>query len=245
MFCIGGYRMAHVLNFLGFALIPVLAWLVVRYGKTVHKNETRFYWIFGIVFTFIAFLALVVLIQSDVATFKTDAPIAYALLFQGHIPFAFFVLVMFAGAFKHKSKAKATLMGVRRELAIIGFFSLLPHVVLLIWLALSNLNPTGTVAFLLMIPLFITSFRSIRKKMKPVNWRKLHKLAYAVYAIIFLHLASITIVFNIMNNQEDMLAFVLGFVRFALYLIVFAVYTWMRLKNRRPRLKKPPLNQPA
>ncbi len=232
--------MVHVLNFLGFLFIPILAWLVVRFGKRVHKNESRFYWIFGILFTFIAFLALLVLIQSDVATFQENSPFAYALLFQGHIPFAFFVLVMFAGAFKHKSKAKTTLMGVRRELAIIGFFTLLPHVVLLIWLALSNLNPTGTLAFLIMIPLFITSFRSIRKKMAPANWRKLHKLAYAVYAIIFLHLASITIIFNIMNNQDDLLAFSLGFVRFGLYLLLFTVYTVMRLKNRRPRPKLKP-----
>ena len=39
----------------------------------------------------------------------------------------------------------------------------------------------------LMLPLWITSFPAIRRKMKPKAWKKLQKLAYPFYGLIYLH----------------------------------------------------------
>ena len=215
-----------IFSFSSIILIGVLTLIVIKYGPHIHKNEYRYYWITAI----IALIATVfsVLAQFDVV--NVEIPLIYQIVFQGHLTFAFFVLVMFAGAFKQKSKQKITLMKVRREMAIIGFLILIPHAVLLIIRALSALNPTGTLAFLIMIPLFITSFPKIRKKMHPLKWRKLHKLAYAAYFMIFLHLVSITIIAQgLSNNPRPYDQF--WWIRLIMYVLIFAYYSYLKLKN--------------
>ncbi len=228
--------MEHALSFLGLVLIIPLTFVVWRFGTHVHKHESKYYVVVGL-FAFIVGVYAIVL-QAISLDFKAEHPVWYAVLYQGHLTFPFFILVMFAGALKPKSKPKITLMKVRRELAIIGFLFLIPHAIYLVWLALSNLNPTGTLSFLIMLPLFITSFTQIRKKMHPTAWRKLHKWAYPAYALIYLHLASITLVFNILWFQAgdiDALGYALGYVRFALYTVIFGVYTILKLTHRKTK----------
>ncbi len=54
---------------------------------------------------------------------------------------------------------------------------------------LTNLDDWfGIVAFLIMIPLFITSFTTIRKKYTYSAWKKIQRWAYLAYALIYLHL---------------------------------------------------------
>ncbi len=220
--------MEYILGLLSFILIPPFAYIVYRYGRSIHKNEERYYIVTAIFALLLSIAAIFAQIfNRDLAA---ESPLIYALFFQGHTAFALYVLVMFAGAFKHKSKPKTTLMMVRREMAVIGFILLVPHVVLLIITALTNYNPTGTIAFLIMIPLFITSFKHFRKKMKPLEWKKLHKWAYAVYAIIYLHVASITVIFNLLFS-ETTTERIFGFIRFALYTIIFGIYTYLKFKN--------------
>ncbi len=236
--------MEHALSFLGLVLIIPVTLFVWRAGAHLHKHESKYYIAVG-------FFALItgvyaIILQVTSLDFKAEYPIWYALLYQGHLTFPFFVLVMFAGALKAKSKPKIMLMKVRRELAILGFLFLIPHAIYLVWLALTNYNPTGTLAFLVMLPLFITSFTQIRKKMHPTTWRKLHKWAYVAYALIYLHVASITLIFNIRWFQAGDIGttgYALGFVRFALYTIIFAVYTVLKVQNRKrptpPKQAKP------
>ena len=219
--------MDYILDILGIILLIPLILFVIYAGKHLHKNENTYYIIIGI----FAFLTGVTAIIAQIVAYdlKQETPMIYALFFQGHSTLPFFILVMFAGAFKKRSKPKLTLMKVRRELAIIGFLFLIPHAILLVWLALTNLNPTGTLAFLIMLPLFITSFPKIRKKFAPKQWKKLHKWAYVSYALIYLHLASITIIFNLMNNTGSDLVY--GFIRFGIYTAIFGYYTFLKLKN--------------
>ncbi len=215
--------MDTILGFTSLFLLIPLALFTVKGGKHLHKNEYKYYWGVGILMSIATIVAI--LAQFDVLMTMEDIqgiPFVYQAIFQGHMTFAFFMLVMFAGAFKKKSKPKIMLMRVRRENAIIGFMFLVPHAAFLLITALSALNPTGTIAFLIMIPLFITSFPKIRKKMHPLQWRKLHKWAYAAYAMIFIHLASINTI-----AQEDSLRFV----RLGIYTVIFGVYTYLKFKN--------------
>ncbi len=215
--------MDHVLSFMGFITIIPLIVFVVYLGKHLHKNEYIYYFVASV----IAFVALVlgILEQAGVLGLAlADIPVVYQLIFQGHLTFALFVLVMFAGAFKNKTPQKITLMRVRREMAILGFLFLVPHAAFLIVTALSAWNPTGTLAFLIMVPLFVTSFPKIRKKLKPLQWRKLHKWAYAAYAFIYAHLLTINLI-----AQQD--TGNLRFIRFALYTVIFLFYTYLKFKN--------------
>ncbi len=218
--------MQYILDILGIILLIPLSLFVIYGGKHLHKNENMYYIVVGILTTILGILAIVAqVVDYDI---QSNSAVLYALFFQGHATLPFFILVMFGGAFKKRSKAQITLMKVRRELAILGFLFLIPHAFYLVWLALTNLNPTGTIAFLIMLPLFITSFTEIRKKMHPKQWKSLHKWAYLAYAMIYLHLISITVIFNLMNNSGNDLIW--GFIRAGIYTLIFGYYTFLKFK---------------
>ncbi len=210
--------MEQLLSFTGLIFIIPVALFVTFKGKHLHRNEYTYYWTAGA----IALVATVLSLLSLAGAFGFDLSrihLVYQLFFQGHLTFSLFVLVMFAGAFRHKSKPKITLMRVRREMAILGFIFLIPHAAFLLTTALGAWNPTGTIALLIMIPLFITSFPRIRKKMNSKKWRSLHKWAYAAYAFIYAHLLTINLI-----AQDDELRHV----RFFLYSLIFLVYVLMK-----------------
>ncbi len=215
-----------VFSFSSVLLIGLLAIIVIKFGGHIHKHEYKYYWVASIV----AGIATVFSILAQFDIVNVDIPLIYQIIFQGHLTFAFYVLVMFAGAFKPKSKAKITLMKVRREMAILGFIILIPHAVLLIIKALSALNPTGTIALIIMTPLFITSFPKIRKKMHPLKWRKLHKWAYAAYFMVFLHLVSITIIAQRLSETPRAYD-QYWWLRLIMYVLIFMFYSYLKFKH--------------
>ncbi len=201
----------------------VLGWVITG-GKHLHKHEHLYYLIFGIIgislTIFAVFFQMGIMVQPD--------NLLYPIFFQGHLALAFYLLVMFAGAFKHKSKAKITLLRVRRELAVIGFFMVMPHATLLVITALSALNPTGTIAVFLMIPLVITSFPIIRRKFTREGWLGFHKWAYITYGLIYLHIVTITVIAQTppTNPYEELWWF-----RLIIYTIIFMSYLVLKTTN--------------
>lgn len=220
-----------ILSFSTVWLVALLALFVTKYGSHLHKNEYRYYTVFTILTAGATVFSL--LAQFNLLDVPRT-PVLYNLIWQGHLTLALYILVMYAGAFKKKSKPKIILMRVRRELAILGFLTLIPHATLLIVTALSALNPTGTLALLIMIPLFITSFPRIRKKMHPLTWRKLHHWAYAAYAMIFLHLVTITTIAQRTSETNGYNQY--WWLRLTLYTLIFAVYSVLKYQNY---LRKP------
>jgi len=228
--------MDHILSFSSLFLIAILAVIIYKFGTHIHKNEYRYYAGMGI----LALIGTVFALLNEFGHVDIEGiTFVYQVFFQGHLTLAFFVIVMYGGAFKKKSKPKITIMKVRREMAILGFLTLIPHAVLLIMTALNANNPTGVIAFTILLPLTVTSWPRLRKKMHAYEWRGFHKWAYLAYAAIFAHLAAINIV-----AQEDSLRFV----RLAIYTIIFAVYTILKLKNHvfvekpEPKAKKTKAN---
>lgn len=197
---------------------------VIYGGKHLHKHEHFYYLVFGILGLSLTLFA--VLFQTG--DLRPPDNLWYPIFFQGHLALAFYLLVMFAGAFKHKSKAKITLLRVRRELAVIGFFMVMPHATLLIIRALSALNPTGTIAVFLMIPLVITSFPIIRRKFTRDGWLGFHKWAYITYGLIYIHLVTITVIAQTppTNPYEELWWF-----RLIIYTIGFLSYLVLKISN--------------
>lgn len=62
------------------------------------------------------------------------------------------------------------------------------------------------------LPLFYTSFIKIRRKMSVDKWRKLHKLSYLAYALIYVHLVFAAPTGHLM-----------------IHTVIFGVYTILRL----------------
>jgi sulfoxide reductase heme-binding subunit YedZ len=110
---------------------------------------------------------------------------------KGYVGFSFLYVVMVIGALNPKWKVTIRLKAVRAVYSIVGFVLLIVHPLNYAAQVLAQTRSIpwyGLISFTIMIPLFITSYITIRKKMKPNTWKQLQKFAYISYGLIFIHL---------------------------------------------------------
>lgn len=152
--------------------------LAVFFGKGIRKYSVILY-VGALVFGIAAF-------------FLVDKIKVTEMFVEGFVGFTLLAIVMFTGALNKKSTLSKRLMTVRKEYSILGFIFLLPHFTTFFIELLSDLTDLGhwigLIAFVIMIPLFYTSFSVIRKKYKFPVWKKLHRWSYLAYSLIFIHL---------------------------------------------------------
>lgn len=124
---------------------------------------------------------------------------------------ALFAVVMFTGTLKDGSTVKARLIPIRRQLSIMGCILALCHVVFyastyimqVAGIIAGSTTQPGIAANLfvslvisllitaLLLVLTATSFLAIKARMKGSTWKKIQRLAYLFYALVFVHLAII------------------------------------------------------
>lgn len=166
---------------------------------------------------------------------------AEKLIYKGYISTYLFVIVMFMGTMSRKISLTKYFMKIRAELAIIASVLVVPHMyvhgVKLIK-ALENgkvlttdriiYSIAGVVALIIMIPLFITSFNFIKRKLKGGMWKKIQRWSYAFYGLVYVH-----ILFAYLNKKVvDVKAIII-------LSTVFGVYTVLRIaKALNDRSKK-------
>lgn len=143
---------------------------------------------------------------------------------QGFLGFAFFYVVMITGVFKRDGEPFKRLNSVRSFYSIIGFIILTPHAIFYIIDKFANnglFDIIGLIAYLVMIPLFITSFQKIDRPEVLFKWKKLQRFAYLAYLLIFIHL----IIVSDMPNT-------------VLYIVLFAPYIFYKpyhfIKHEKP-----------
>lgn len=151
---------------------------------------------------------------------------------------ALFVIVMTTGALKNGSAAIKKLMPIRAELSIIACILTLSHNIsygktyfVKLFTDPSSLKgaylPAAIVSVLLvliMLPLMITSFPVVRKKMNAKKWKKLQRSAYLFYGLIYLHVLILDSSFIASGKTKYIF-------NLALYTAVFATYAAMRTEK--------------
>lgn len=172
-------------------------------------------------------LSIVAFIFKDVGITKP--------IMQGFLGFSLFYLVMIAGSLPKKRPLRRKLYSVRREYSIIGFIFITPHAAKYLIEAIQgqiDLPIFGIIAFVLMIPLFITSFPSIRKKMSFKTWTYIQMPAYLIYALILVHL--------VINYTEkiNLILFIILFTFYLITKIIFEVGEYKLKKQRQARVKQ-------
>lgn len=161
---------------------------------------------------------------------------------RGILAGALFILVMFTGALNNKWTVTKRLMKNRGELAIMAtilmtahgsvyFMSLMRYVKTMIQynefpVAYLAIYAVGILASLIMIPLCITSFKKVKKKMGNQKWRRVQKWSYAFYGLFYLHMA----VIYLQKSKIEL--------NFIIYTILFGVYTVMRIHKAVSKKKK-------
>lgn len=154
---------------------------------------------------------------------------------RGFISISFFILVMYAGSLNTRWSITKKLLSIRAELAILGSIMLLPHGIIyfarFLILKLPKIMSEGSfpllyfsyiavgiIGFIIMIPLFITSIRKIRYKMKGMRWKKLQRWAYLFYILAYVHILLV-----LLNEKE------LDWLRLSTYTIIFGSYMTLKL----------------
>lgn len=153
---------------------------------------------------------------------------------RGTISLALFTIVMYTGVFDNSFKFKKNLMAIRGELSIIACILTLGHNVLygiyffptfftnIHSLPINKIIATSLslIMICLMIPLMITSFKSVRKKLSHKTLKKVQKSAYVFYGIMYIHIMLLYIPhFN--DNLFEII----------LYSIIFLMYYFLRIKK--------------
>ena len=151
---------------------------------------------------------------------------------RGNVAIAFFVLVMFAGALNKKLNITKKLISIRAELAILGSILITPHCIMyfvrfinkfMLGKSIKFLYVTyliiGLIAFFIMIPLCVTSFKKVRRKMDFKKWKKIQRWAYPFYFLVYVH-----IMIALFNHKLD-------WIKIITYTVLFVGYFILKIFN--------------
>jgi DMSO/TMAO reductase YedYZ heme-binding membrane subunit len=128
------------------------------------------------------------------------------------------IVIMYMGALDARREWVRRLMSIRGELSILVGFPVLTHSLVRVasvtgaWKFFTDqqgyLSATpvtsvtgawftnfsfllGVILIVLFVPLWLTSFPAVRRRMGAVRWKRLQRWAYVMYAVMFLHAAGI------------------------------------------------------
>ena len=143
---------------------------------------------------------------------------------------AIFVIVMYTGAFKNGSKLIKFLMPIRAELSIIAGILTLAHNISFgrnhfvnLFTAPETMTTNMKAAAGISI-ILIASFPVVRKIMKPKAWKRLQRLAYLFYGLIYAHVMVIMVPVALTGNTTYI-------INVLVYSVVFITYAIMRISK--------------
>lgn len=224
-----------------FLIVLLISIFVIGiFSKSIRKNSKMLY----IIATAICILGLV----YDMAEVRGYEITGAALTLEkfieyvnnGMIATALFIIVMYIGALSSTGERVAGVMKIRAELSIIATILLVGHIfsftrVLIYDIMTSQISSSpqflirmitvicAFIAMFICIPLFITSFKNIRKKMNAKKWKRLQSIAYGFYALIYLHIMTVLIMqFKVENTIPQMV----------MYSAIFISYTVLRIRKK-------------
>ena len=165
----------------------------------------------------------------------------WPLFYRGGLAGALFLIVMWTGALPNGSPLMRRLMPIRGELSILAGLLTLGHNAAngptyfkYLFTDPARLPlPTLLAAvcsllmLCIMLPLWVTSFRCVRKRMKAVTWKRLQRLAYGFYFLLFAHLCLLYV--PMLLAGRDVL------LTLALYTFFFPGYAACRICKYRSR----------
>lgn len=176
---------------------------------------------------------------------------------RGAFATALFVIVMYLGAIEKKHDVTKQLMQIRGELAIIGSLITLAHSIAYgiyyvpaVFYTPQELSLRDIVALIFTVPLFVvmillmvTSFRTVRRKMKARTWKKIQRLSYAWFALLYIYIMGLMVPSAIELLSEGCggeLFYQVSYVfSVVLYTVVFGTYAVLRVrKYRRDKQKR-------
>lgn len=186
-----------------------------------------------------------------------------SVFWRGAFSTALFVIVMFLGAVEKKSTITKELMPVRGQLAIIASLITLAHTIVYgaYYFTTMFTNPQefeirDVVALvitapllILMLLLMVTSFSKVRRHMEPATWKKIQRLSYPWFALLYIYLMVLLVpgMMEALKASSEMelwykVNYVLSVVS---YNVVFGAYLIMRVSKYKRDKQKVRQRRPA
>ncbi|MDR0421089.1 MAG: ferric reductase-like transmembrane domain-containing protein [Prevotellaceae bacterium] len=149
----------------------------------------------------------------------------------GTLGFPLLIIIMYMGALNPKNSTVKKLLGIRKELSIMSGFPILTHSLIRVtnnfpdairfftdngeYMASTKITNTfgagitnfsfvlGVVMLALFIPLWVTSFDFVHKRMGNIKWKKLQRWSYVLYAMLFIHSAGLQAGFMLNPRERE------------------------------------------
>ncbi|NGM17558.1 hypothetical protein GMI69_01765 [Eggerthellaceae bacterium zg-887] len=151
------------------------------------------------------------------------------------VPVAMFVVVMYIGVLPYTSRARRWLQPVRGPLSIMACILVLGHMVGYMMsymprvfgsVAVSgNVLASFVVAmvlFVLLLVLGVTSFEFVKRRMNARTWKRVQRLAYVFYALVYVHLMLMLLPSALSGGESAAFGMVV-------YTVVFGAYAVARV----------------
>ena len=176
----------------------------------------------------------------------TKADSVTVMMQKGYLASIMLAVVMFCGCFDEGTAIRKKLRPIRGELSILSFIFILAHLATYLPGYLGRfgflVSSRSNIAFSLIIAIIltilfavlaVTSLRAVRQRMDARSWKNLQRGAYAMVALLAVHVAFVLGKSAFANPGS------LAMLAFVCYLGVVAVYTVLRvMKWRRDSAKK-------
>ena len=162
------------------------------------------------------------------------------MLQSNNLAMGLFTMVMFAGVLEDHSKIKKALLLVRAEISIIASVLCVGHIVIYAQSYLSQaMNSIASMPLMrvcailvalvlvfLLVPLVVTSFKPVRAHMSQQGWKRLQRLAYPFYGLVFVHILFFLLPPALAGSLS-------ATVNVVLYLVLGLTYLVLRLRFHR------------
>lgn len=219
-----------------FIIALITVFIISVLGNKFIKKHAVWMYVFSIIISMILVLGTKFNLTNKISIYIVSA--IWNSFFRGSVAGAIFILVMLTSIFNNKSVVKKKLMSIRTELSIIASILTLGHnfsmgQTYFVMLINGNKNMPlnyfiasicSLVMMIVMLPLFITSFKCIKNKIKMENWRKLHKSAYVFYGTMYIHVMFLIFPRALSGDK-------IAFLNTLIYSIIFLIYGILRIKK--------------
>lgn len=215
--------------------LVIALFISIAFAAVLKVPIKKYPWIFYILTVFI-----VVVFSSQIlfSVAPVLARILYPYLQRCLIAFGLLTLVMFIGVLPEGSAVRRYFVPIRGELSIIASILTLPHILnyLNSYLTQFISGFTGMtsltilsflisfVLVVILVPLCITSFNAVRRRIAPHTWKRIQKLAYPFYFLILLHILFLLAPAEASFSSK-------AFVSVLLYSVIVGVYVLLRARK--------------
>ncbi len=226
-----------------FLISIILAIVIIFIGRDFIKKHSKLCYALSTIISISLIVASYSGVLSNVSPFIKEHILP--LFTKSTFATSLFVVVMYTGAFKNGSKLMKFLMPIRAELSIIASILTLAHNIIFgrYHFVILFTNPKSmsinmllaaiisVVLIAIMLPLMITSFPNIRKKMKYKSWKNLQRFAYAFYGLTYFHIMLIMMPIAKTGNTKYI-------INVLVYSVVYLTYAVLRINKALSKNKK-------